>query len=184
MFERKKSGRHKNRITCRKTPIIVILETFYKFIPVIVGAFFLTFFTEIVFFKNYNLLIYRIICVTFALEALRNYYNNLYLIGRRRLITLTGVLGLHYKRSSINYGDVREVKIKQSIFGRVLNYGTLKIGTASTKTHEIVFKDVHNARALRRYIENTIHERRKGLKSVHVKAEQWPKIEKTSVTQN
>lgn len=181
MFNKK---RHRNRITCRKSPLIVLKQTLIKFIPVVTVAFFIIIFTDLIFFENYSLMIYKLICISFAAEALRNHYNNLYLIGQRRLITLTGILGLHYKRSSINYNDIREVKIKQSIFGRALKYGTLKIGTASTKSHEIIFKDVHNARELRKIIENIIHEKRKGVKRTNFDFRTKPKIKETTVVQN
>jgi uncharacterized membrane protein YdbT with pleckstrin-like domain len=145
------------RIACRRSILVILFENLIKFLP-------LTLITLIIFISNdsdllqsYKLFVYRFICFIFIAEIFRNFYDAVYLIGNRRLIQMTGILSLNYKRSSINISHIREVRLKQSIWGRIFKHGTLQMGTSSTKDYEIIFKDIFLARKVRKLIENKIH---------------------------
>ncbi len=63
-----------------------------------------------------------------ALDLL-NWWNEVYVVTNRRVIQLEGVINKHSIDSSLE--KVNDVVLEQSFFGRLLNYGTVQILTAS-----------------------------------------------------
>lgn len=153
------------RIACRKSILVILFKNIIKFSPLIIISLIIFVNNESDYFQSYKLLVYRLICLIFIVETLRNFYDSVYLIGNRRLIQMTGILGLNYKRSSINISHIREVRLKQSIWGRLFKHGTLEMGTSSTKDYEIIFTDIFLARKVRKLIENKVHSEREVVES-------------------
>ncbi|MBX7144143.1 MAG: PH domain-containing protein [Oligoflexia bacterium] len=85
-----------------------------------------------------------IIPIIFLLEVFRRYHNDLYIFADHRLTHLEGRLSLSYSVPMINYSDVRAIVVDQDIFGRILDYGTIAIGTAAVDGNELI---MHGVRA-------------------------------------
>lgn len=85
-----------------------------------------------------------VIPVIFLLEVFRRYHNDLYIFADHRLTHLEGRLSLSYSVPMINYSDVRAIVVDQDLFGRILDYGTISIGTAAVDGNELV---LHGVRA-------------------------------------
>ena len=105
--------------------------------------------------------LYRICCIFFIIELSRRYFDDLYIFGHKRVIHLKGCLSLHHSKTSIDYSDIREVDVEQSLPARAIGYGTLRMGTASSEEMEIVFKDIPLSRVLARYVQQIIASKRK-----------------------
>ncbi len=99
---------------------------------------------------------YRLICVLWFLVLLHRYYNDLYVFGQRRVMHFAGRLSFRYLRISICYTDIREIKIEQSILGRLLDYGTLEFSTAAGPGEEIKFYDIGHPHKLAAYTQRLI----------------------------
>lgn len=50
--------------------------------------------------------------------------------------------------------DIRSIKLKQSIIGRLFNFGSIIIGTADTSESEVILKDVANPADILSLIES------------------------------
>lgn len=85
-----------------------------------------------------------IIPIVFLLEIVRRYHDDLYIFGEHRLTHLEGRLSLSYSVPMINYSDVRAITVQQDIFGRILDYGTLQIGTAAVEGNEVTIAGVRS----------------------------------------
>jgi uncharacterized membrane protein YdbT with pleckstrin-like domain len=85
-----------------------------------------------------------LIPIIFLLEIIRRYHDDLYIFGEHRLTHLEGRLSLSYSVPMINYSDVRAITVQQDIFGRILDYGTLQIGTAAVEGNEVTIAGVRS----------------------------------------
>ena len=85
---------------------------------------------------------YRLALLALLLEMLRRYYNDLYIFGRNRVIHYQGRLSLRARTLSICYADIREITVQQSLIGRLLNYGTLVLGTAASDPTQMELHDL------------------------------------------
>jgi membrane protein YdbS with pleckstrin-like domain len=83
-----------------------------------------------------------LIPVVFLLEIVRRYHDDLYIFGEHRLTHLEGRLSLSYSVPMISYVDVRAITVKQDIFGRLLDYGTIEIGTAAVEGNEVTIQGI------------------------------------------
>ena len=83
-----------------------------------------------------------LIPLALLLEIVRRKYNQRYDLGSDKASQKNGLLSLTYNETVIEYGDVRTINVIQSFWGRVLNYGTLEIGTAAQEDSELVLTGV------------------------------------------
>jgi uncharacterized membrane protein YdbT with pleckstrin-like domain len=101
-----------------------------------------------------------------------NFYKNAFLIyaawrflrfayqflATRYIITTTsvsmrfGIIARDITR--VRIVDIRSVRLKQSIIGRLLNFGSVIIGTADTSESEVILKDVANPADILSLIES------------------------------
>jgi uncharacterized membrane protein YdbT with pleckstrin-like domain len=101
-----------------------------------------------------------------------NFYKNAFLIyaawrllrlayqflATRYIITTTSV-SMHFgiiarDITRVRIVDIRSVRLKQSIIGRLLNFGSVIIGTADTSESEVILKDVANPADILSLIES------------------------------
>jgi uncharacterized membrane protein YdbT with pleckstrin-like domain len=120
--------------------------------------------------------VYRLLVVVLALEFIRRYFNDLYIFGEKRITHHKGKISFRYTKISVRYSDVREIRVKQSIMGRILGYGTLKIATASTDDYEIQCKGINAPTKLARFVEDL----RKALEEQKSKQEQNQPVDSTA----
>jgi len=120
---------------------------------------------EPVFFTALVLL--NILRIGVFLEFIRRHFNDLYIIDNRRIRQGHGYLSFNFKVSHIKHQDIREVTVEQSILGRLLDFGNLKIGTASTNDYEIEFIGIGAPKK----VSQIIMERRRQYRREHAKSE-------------
>ena len=106
-------------------------------------------------------LCYRIVVVGLIPEMIRLYYNDLYVFGHSRIIRFRGRISLRYGRIAIAFKDIRDVGIKQTLLGRLLNYGTVIFGTASKDNYEVTMADLPHPHRFASMIQDHIHKKRK-----------------------
>lgn len=88
-----------------------------------------------------------------VLELLRRIYNVRYTVTPTHIIQETGLLGLVYKIFTINFEDIRDIKVHQTLIGRIFNFGTVAVGTAAEGTEEIFFQGVKHPHAVAEIIK-------------------------------
>lgn len=86
--------------------------------------------------------------ILIVLEFFRRYFDHRFILSPERVIEEDGRFWFQYSSAQVRYCDIREVKIEQSIIGRILNYGTLRISTASTNNYEVSLRTVADPRTL------------------------------------
>ena len=94
-----------------------------------------------------------LIPMLFLLELLRRRYNNLYQFGIHRVTHKKGRLSLQYEVPVIKYGDIRAINVRQRFWGRVLDFGSVSIGTAAQQDDEMVIEGVRAPEELARLID-------------------------------
>lgn len=94
-----------------------------------------------------------IIPLVFLLEILRRRYNNLYEFGSHRVTHKKGRLSLEYEVPVIKYGDIRAINVRQNFWGRVLDYGSVSIGTAAQQDDEMLINAIRAPEELSRIID-------------------------------
>jgi uncharacterized membrane protein YdbT with pleckstrin-like domain len=87
------------------------------------------------------------------LEVIRRYFNEVLLVTNQGLLHKKGILSIHCTTAAIQYSDIREVRVEQSILERIFNFGTLKVGTASIKDYEVVFRRMAHPHRLARWLQ-------------------------------
>lgn len=94
-----------------------------------------------------------IVPIVFLLNVFRNVYDKIYIFELHKIIEVSGRLSLNLLRPSANYVDVRAINVTQDIFGRILGYGTVYLGTAGADGYEIVLEGVRAPHDLARLID-------------------------------
>ena len=90
-------------------------------------------------------------------------YNCRYIIDERGVEAQIGLVALRLRQIRLKYEDIRGVETQQSIVERILNIGTVEVGSAMTDVIEITMKGIANPRAVQILIGN---ERDKRLKRI------------------
>jgi len=90
-------------------------------------------------------------------------YNCRYIIDERGVEAQIGLVALHLRQIRLKYEDIRGVETGQSIVERILNIGTVEVGSAMTDGVEIRMKGVANPRAIQILICNERDKRMKNM---------------------
>lgn len=98
-----------------------------------------------------------IIPVLILLEIIRRYHDDVYSFGQESITHIGGRLSLNYKVPSIRYAHIRAVVIKQSVLGRLLDYGDIELGTAAADGAEVVMKGIRAPDELGALVEELQH---------------------------
>lgn len=80
--------------------------------------------------------------IILALETVRRYYNDLWIFDRYRVIHKKGRLSLTYNQPVVRYSHIRAITVSQSLLGRILNYGSIELGTAAQEDSEMIIAGV------------------------------------------
>jgi uncharacterized membrane protein YdbT with pleckstrin-like domain len=91
--------------------------------------------------------------IMFAVKPLIYWYSTLYVFTDRRIIIRTGFIAREGRDMPLS--KVQNVSFQVSVSGRLLNYGTLRIDSASDE--ELVINDVPNVERIQREV-NMLHE--------------------------
>ena len=99
---------------------------------------------------------YQLLCILYLLEMVRRYYNHIYYFREEEISHAGGRISFRLKRINIKYIDIRETRVFQTILGRILNYGTVFIGTAATAREELICARIDHPQQLADYIQEMI----------------------------
>ncbi|MCB0338393.1 MAG: PH domain-containing protein [Bdellovibrionales bacterium] len=99
--------------------------------------------------------------ILILIGLIRRYFDDLYVLHRRGMIRFKGRVSLQYGVTHIRYANIRELAIEQNLLGRMLDYGTIKVGTAATDHYELVLTQVPSPHFLHALINERRRKKRK-----------------------
>lgn len=104
-----------------------------------------------VFFNHtsYGWLVF-IICIGYSLKSYIHRFINEYGISNQRVIIKSGFISREIGEMSLK--SIESVNVKQSILGRILNYGSIIVTGRGSAI--LIFEDVDNPVAIRKKIQN------------------------------
>lgn len=88
------------------------------------------------------------------LEAVRRYFNDLYVLDTDKVIHYSGRLSLQYAVPVIRYADIRGINVSQGLIGRIFDYGNVEIGTAASEGEELVLHSVASPEELASLVDD------------------------------
>lgn len=130
-------------------PFVSVLSVIYLICIFIVGILDTEYLNSI---SGNGYLCFNILRLILLLELVRRYFNDVYKLDLNKMIQHSGMISLNYRISSIKYQDIREVKIEQTLSGRLLGYGDICIGTASSSQYEVILKSVFRPKILAEWV--------------------------------
>lgn len=102
---------------------------------------------------SFNLSALWIVPIVLGLEITRRYFNDLYIFHADKLTHKAGRISLKYSVPVVSFAHVRAITVSQSILGRILNYGTIYLGTAGESGNEIDIKGIVSPKKLAQHID-------------------------------
>ena len=72
--------------------------------------------------------------------------NKIYILTNKRIITKSGIFGK--TTEEIMIAHIRNIFTYQSLLGRMLHFGNIKIGTAGTADYEIIIEGIKNPKEI------------------------------------
>ncbi len=87
------------------------------------------------------------------LEVLRKYHDDLYIFAAHRVTHYQGRLSLYSTLPSLKYVDILAVRVKQDVWGRILNYGNVELDTAATSGVELTMHGVRSPAELAEIVD-------------------------------
>lgn len=90
----------------------------------------------------------------FLLELLRRQYDDLYIFSDNRIQHKAGRLSLNYRVPSIKFVDIRSIRVIQSVWGRILGYGDVELGTSAQSETELSLLGMLAPRELAQLIDD------------------------------
>lgn len=103
--------------------------------------------------KNLNFSALWIVPFVLGLETTRRYFNDLYIFHADKLTHKSGRISFRYNVPVVSFAHVRAITVSQSILGRILNYGTIYLGTAGESGNEIDIIGVVSPKKLAQHID-------------------------------
>jgi len=85
-------------------------------------------------------------------EFLRRYFDPIYIFAAKGMAAKQGRLSMKLRSVTVRYADIREMRVEQNILGRLLCYGDVRVGTASTNNYEIDMQNVSNPHGIIQWI--------------------------------
>lgn len=87
------------------------------------------------------------------LEIFRRIYDDLYIFREERVLHHDGKLSLTYVVPAVRYSDIRAITVYQNVWGRLLDFGDIAVGTAAQDGAEISFIGVRDPKGLARLLD-------------------------------
>lgn len=91
--------------------------------------------------------------VSIFLETIRRFYNDLYIFESHMITHHKGRLSLKYSVPVVKYAHIRAIAIKQSLLGRLLDYGDISFGTASEEGNELIAIGIRDPKGLAKVVD-------------------------------
>ncbi len=111
---------------------------------IIVGELFSTSSTR----YNLHLPILVLVPGFFLSKILIHIYNSVYIIDESGIEAQVGLVSFNLRQPRLRWEDIRGIEPSQNIWERLVNIGTVKIGSAMTQEAEIVMEGIANPRAV------------------------------------
>ena len=104
--------------------------------------------------KNYNdhsnLILITVMVIFYSLILYSERFLNEYGITNQRVISKSGIVSRNIEEMSLK--SIESINVKQSILGRILNYGSISITGRGNAV--LVFKDIDSPVEIRKKIQN------------------------------
>ena len=143
-----------------KTSFRAILPIIFMFFGSFIGVYFLCYLDEmsqfrqsLPFLKHLSPRWLGIIPAIFLIETFRRRYDDLYLFSNNTVQHYNGRLSLKYTVPSVKYSDIKNLIVDQTIWGRILDYGDVELGTAAQADVEMILTGVRSPVELANLIE-------------------------------
>lgn len=81
-------------------------------------------------------------------------YDVRYVLDEKGIEARVGIMSVTQRVNRIRYEDIRGVNSKQTVLGRILNYGTVEIDTPATEGVEIIMKGVASPAMIKEVVLN------------------------------
>lgn len=104
-------------------------------------------------FVYLSLPIFWLVPVAFFMFGLMRIYNVRYCLTSKGLEMTVGILSIRKRSVKIRYEDIRSVETSQTILERLLNIGTVEVGTSATGAIEIVFEGVDSPQEIQALVQ-------------------------------
>lgn len=88
------------------------------------------------------------------MAAIINIYDVRFIVDTRGIETRVGILGLNQRIVRVRYEDIRSVEVAQTLWDRVLDIGTVQVGTAATGGVEVEFSGVAAPHEIQKMIQS------------------------------
>jgi len=85
-------------------------------------------------------------------------YDHLYIIASDHVRVIKGRFSFSKKDMRIEYHNIRGIEVDRNLYGRIVNVGSIRVGTAMTNTPEIILDDVSNPSRYRDIIISKMNE--------------------------
>ncbi|MCB9030776.1 MAG: PH domain-containing protein [Deltaproteobacteria bacterium] len=131
--------------------VVLIYELLFMLVPIEVLYWLMRRALGADFPHRFSVYYYLTVFFIFA-EMTRRYFDVTYIFTQNGAIQVEGRLSLHLHKVSLKYSDIREVRLNQSLIGRILGFGTIELGTASTNGYEISMRDISAPKQLIEFI--------------------------------
>lgn len=89
----------------------------------------------------------------FFLSVLHYRFNNVYVLDHTNISRQEGRLSFSFRNPSIRYVDIKGVTVYQTFWGRILDFGSLELGTAASDGNELTIQQVKAPYELAELIE-------------------------------
>ena len=87
------------------------------------------------------------------MSALAKIYDVLYIIDGGGIESRVGIISLHQVITRIRFEDIKSIESEQTLVERILNIGTVEMGTAATEGMEMIFQGVAAPREIQRMVQ-------------------------------
>ena len=101
--------------------------------------------------------------VLLFLEMVRRHYNEVTIIKANVIEHHEGKLAFAYSVPVVDYSDIREIRIDQTLMSRLLNFGDVSINTAGSDMSEMVLHGVPAPHEFKQMIERLRAQREESL---------------------
>ena len=101
-------------------------------------------------YKEVTAVVCALIALTLFLSACWSKFSNRYRISRGAISASFGLLSIEIHE--IDVRDLKDLVLKQSLAGRMLNYGTLEFSSAGRDKAEVIFAGIPNPTGVKEFV--------------------------------
>ncbi len=94
--------------------------------------------------RSIALPLFALVPLILGAVAIRDLYDARYIIGADHVRAVSGLISFRKSDVRVEFEHIRGVEVDRSLWGRLVNVGDLRIGTAMAAEVEIIIRDVQN----------------------------------------